>query len=419
MQNCAAINPAAGSAETMVTTVDCTMQSTVQSAYSNLLGSGGAFGTGLTIALTLYVAFLGYRLIFGRTALSMGDLAPRMVMIGALLALTSSWATYQTLVYDTLTDGPQEIASLLSPGTNKATITARIDLLSGKMVDLADAWTEFDARPKVPMDTPTAQPATPAQAPPALATPALPTGVAALIAPKDSLGPNMLLISALVLVLASAGVLVVAKIILGLLLMMGPIFAVFALFQATRGLTLGWGKAAGLMAIVPLMAMLTAAGATALIEPILADMFVSAGNGIFSMRQALTILVIVIIMAAVAVQLFRIGRTIVSGWTIPVGKSPSSEVAAPSVLAPQAADQSQSSNVIFNERIQSMIGALERPSQSSIQSDLAVQRMIIMPPTPNGETAQPRTDALKPSRAIGRGPTGGGRAPIKPFRITA
>ena len=414
MQNCAAINPAAGSAETMVTTVDCTMQSTVQSAYSNLLGSGGAFGAGLTIALTLYVAFLGYRLIFGRSALSMGDLAPRMVMIGALLALTSSWATYQTLVYDTLTDGPQEIASLISPGTNKATITARIDMLSGKMVDLADAWTEFDARPEVPTETPTAQPATPA-----LATPALPTGVTSLIGPKDSLGPNMLLISAVVLVLASAGVLVVAKIILGLLLMMGPIFAVFALFQATRGLTLGWGKAAGLMAIVPLMTMLTAAGATALIEPILADMFVSAGNGIFSMRQALTILVIVIIMAAVAVQLFRIGRTIVSGWTIPFGKSPSLEAVAPSPLAPPSADQSQSSNVIFNERIQSMIGALERPSPDHIQSDLAVQRMILMPQTPGSETAQPRADALKPNRAIGRGPTGGGRAPIKPFRIAA
>ena len=66
-----------------------------------------------------------------------------------------------------------------------------------------------------------------------------------------------------------------------------------------------------------------------------------------------------------------------------------------------------------------MIGALERPSPDHIQSDLAVQRMILMPQTPGSETAQPRADALKPNRAIGRGPTGGGRAPIKPFRIAA
>ena len=45
-------------------------------------------------------------------------------------------------------------------------------------------------------------------------------------------------------------------------------------------------------------------------------MYVSANQGVFSLRAALTILVIVLITVAVAVQLFRIGRTIVSGWTL-------------------------------------------------------------------------------------------------------
>jgi len=148
MANCAAINPAAGSAETMVQTVDCYMQSNVQAGYANLLGPGSMFSYGLTIALTLYVALVGYRLIFGRSTLSMGEMMPRMVMIGAVLALTSNWATYQILVYDVLTDGPQEIVSAIDPAAGKAgSITERVDVLSGRMVDLADAWTEFDARP--------------------------------------------------------------------------------------------------------------------------------------------------------------------------------------------------------------------------------------------------------------------------------
>ena len=274
MANCAAINPAAGSAETMVSTVDCYMQSNVQAGYAQLLGAGSPFSYALTTALTLYVAIIGYRLIFGRSSLSIGEMAPRMVLIGAVLALTSNWASYQVLVYDVLTDGPQEIVSAITPGAGKsATLNARIDVLSGRMVDLADAWTEFDARPD------TATPGDPDA--PALAADALPAPAAtatAFVLPKDSLGPNMLLISALLLVLASAGVLVVAKIILGLLLMLGPIFAALGLFAGTRGLTLGWARAAIIMALVPVMAMMTSAGAVALLEPLMTDMIVAAGD---------------------------------------------------------------------------------------------------------------------------------------------
>jgi type IV secretion system protein VirB6 len=259
MPACAPISPAAGSAETMVATVDCYVQSGVQAGYASLLGPGSMFGTALTITLTLYVAFVGYRLIFGRAGLSVGDLAPRMLLIGAVLALTSNWATYQVLVYDVLTDGPEEIAGAINPGAGKASLNERVDMLSGRMVDLADAWTEFDARPE--QMAPGMAAATPE------ALPATATGVTAFIAPKDSLGPNMLLVSALLLVLASAGVLVIAKIILGLLLLLGPIFALLALFAGTRGLALGWARAAVMMALVPVMATMTTAGATALLEP--------------------------------------------------------------------------------------------------------------------------------------------------------
>ena len=197
MAACAPISPAAGSAETMVATVDCYVQSSVQAGYASLLGPGSMFGTALTIALTLYVAFVGYRLIFGRSGLSVGDLAPRLLLIGAVLALSSNWATYQVLVYNVLTDGPEEIASAINPGVGQAGLNERVDMLSGRMIDLADAWTEFDARPDQ------AVAAMPTAAPETLPTTA--TGITAFVAPKDSLGPNMLLMSALLLVLASAG----------------------------------------------------------------------------------------------------------------------------------------------------------------------------------------------------------------------
>ncbi len=410
MANCAAINPAAGSAETMVSTVDCYMQSNAQAGYANLLGPGSMFSYGLTIALTLYVALVGYRLILARSTLSMGEMMPRMVMIGAVLALTSNWATYQVLVYDVLTDGPQEIVSAINPAAGKAGgIYERVDMLSGKMVDLADAWTEFDARPEQAM------PAELKMEPEAL--PATVTGITAFVAPKDSLGPNMLLFSALLLVLASAGVLVVAKIILGLLLLLGPIFAVLGLFAATRGLALGWGRAAVLMALVPVMAMMTSAGAVALLEPILTEMYVSASQGIFSLRSALTILVVVLVMVAVSVQLFRIGRTIVGGWTVSFSQGATAENAPAMVQPNQVA--AQPANVIYNERMQSLVGSIERSAMATSTISAANQRAILLPQRSDSDSAQIRQDNIHSDRRVSRGRVTAVRAPIKAIRNAA
>jgi type IV secretion system protein VirB6 len=408
MPACTPINPAAGSAETMVATVDCYVQSNVQAGYASLLGPGSLFGNALTIALTLYVAFVGYRLIFGRSGLSMGDMAPRMLLIGAVLALSSNWATYQTLVYDVLTDGPEEIASTIIPGASKAGLNERVDMLSGRMVDLADSWTEFDARPEqVAAGMPTAAAET---------LPATATSITAFVAPKDSLGPNMLLVSALLLVLASAGVLVIAKIILGLLLLLGPIFAILALFAGTRGLTLGWARAAVMMALVPLMASLTTAGAVTLLEPMLTDMVVAAGEGIFSLRSALTILVVLLVTVAVSVQLFRIGRTIVSGWTVQFG------AATPTAngSSVQSTTRTEATPpVIYNERMQALVGSIERAAIATSSSTAAPGRQILLPQRADYVSAPPATTAATSDRRIARGRVAAVRAPIKPIRNAA
>ena len=415
MAKCAAIDATAGSAETMVNTVDCYMQSTVQAGYANLLGPGSVFGYALTIALTVYVAIVGYRLIFGRSTLSMGEMAPRMLLIGAVLALTSNWATYQMLVYDVLTDGPQEIVSAINPSSSQSSsVNQRVDMLSGRMVDLADAWTEFDAQPQnaAPDGAVKAE-----QKGEADILPPTVTGITAIIAPKDSLGPNMLMLSALLLVLASAGVLVVAKIILGLLLLLGPLFAVLGLFAGTRGLTLGWARAAVLMALVPVMATITAAGSTAVIEPVLAEMYVSANQGIFSLRAALTILVIVLITVAVAVQLFRIGRTIVSGWTISLQSSTAAH--APQAQATPAAIAASAPAMMYNERMQSMVSAIERTAHITTPASAANQRAILLPHRMDTEGSAQRTNDMKTDRRISRGRVTAVRAPNKAVRNAA
>ncbi len=408
MENCFAIGPNAGPAEIMVGKVDCFMQSSVQAGYANMLGQGSAFSYGLTIALTLYVAVLGYRLILGRSSLSLSEIAPRMLLIGAVLALTSSWATYQTLVYNVLTDGPQEVTSMINTGQgSKNTLNARIDTLSGRMVDLADAWTAADARTGPDAATMAAE----------NNLPAAPTSLSALVSPKDSLGPNMLLISAMLLVLASTGVLVVAKIILGLLLLLGPIFAALALFPATRGLTIGWARAALLMTLVPLMAMIASTGAIALLEPLVAEMIVAASQDVYSLKVALVILVVVLVMAAVAVQLFRTGRTIVGGWTIRFGDTAAKN--APLVSLNSASNPVQSPHFLVDERMRSLVGSIERTALAVQNPDAFSTRSIALTQRVVSGAAPSRATTNVASRLVSRGSVTAHRAPIKPYRSAA
>jgi type IV secretion system protein VirB6 len=251
-------------------------------------------------------------------------------------------------------------------------------------------------------------------APAPAALPVTANNITAVVAPKDSLGPNMLLFSALFLVLASAGVLVVAKIILGLLLLLGPVFAVLGLFPSTRGLAVGWGRAAIMMALVPIMTMITSTGALAALEPILTQMYVSAGQGDFSLRAALTILVIVLIMVAVAVQLFRIGRTIVSGWTLPFGQ----HRAVDNLVSAAAANVPMpSSNVVYNERMQSLVGAIERSAAATMGP--GNPRSILLPQPAYADANQAGQPNNYSDRRISRGPVNAVRAPIKAIRNVA
>jgi hypothetical protein len=62
---------------------------------------------------------------------------------------------------------------------------------------------------------------------------------------------GLLNLSALMLLLGTVGVLIVARLALAALLALGPVFIILALFKGTRGLFEGWLKTAVLFAVVP------------------------------------------------------------------------------------------------------------------------------------------------------------------------
>jgi type IV secretion system protein VirB6 len=324
MANCPTIDPAIGTAQTLIQSVNCYVESSVAGSYGALMGPGGGMKGALTASLIIYVAIMGYRFMLGRTRISMGDLVPRMVLIGAILALTTSWVTYQTLVYDVLTDGPEEITQMVTRGQSPGySVAERVDRVNKQLTDVANDWGKGPLgiiSPAGPQSS-IADAANAARAkaeaggmnPVPVATATAP---AAISANPFSSAPSYLTWSAMLLTLTAAGSIAITKALLGLLLAIGPIFALFALFDNTRGLAVGWARAAFFLAFVPLLATLTSVAVLAMLEPMALRLSLDAARGVFSLNNALAIFIAVLVMTGIALLSVRVAAMMVSGWVI-------------------------------------------------------------------------------------------------------
>ncbi|MGL5836877.1 MAG: type IV secretion system protein [Sphingorhabdus sp.] len=324
MAACPTIDPAIGTAQTLIASVNCYVETSVAQSYGALMGPGGGMRGALTAALVIYVAILGYRFMLGRARLSVGDLVPRMLMIGAILALTTSWATYQTLVYDVLTDGPEELAGMVTRGQAPAqSVAQRVDRVSKQLTDVANDWGKgpLGIVAAVGPQSNIADAANAARAraeangqnPMSTTTVSTPTTIGAN---PFSSAPNYLSWSAMLLTLTAAGSVAIAKALLGLLLALGPAFALFALFDNLRGLAVGWARAVLFLAFVPLLATLTSLAMLAMLEPMATRLAIDAGRNVWSLNSALAIFIAVLVMTGIALLAVRVAGMMVSGWVI-------------------------------------------------------------------------------------------------------
>jgi type IV secretion system protein VirB6 len=149
------------------------------------------------------------------------------VVLGLVLTFATSWAAYQTVVWNALTAGPDELASAMLGIKGSAS-----HAFAGRLDDIFTAISEAAERARA------------AQADAKGTTPA-----------------DLLTWAALIFLLGTVGVLVTSRIVLAALLAAGPVFVVLALFRGGRGLAEGWLKATVLFALVPLFAVLIGVGA--------------------------------------------------------------------------------------------------------------------------------------------------------------
>lgn len=255
-----AISPAPDRfASDLLSYLDCQAVTLGSRGFAALAAPGSSVSLLLAALLTILVALFGYRLLFGETiGVREGVLAA--VKVGVVLALATSWPAYRTLVFDVVLRAPAEIAGEIGrpaglPGADGG-LAARMDGVDRALRILAIYGTGVPTRQQVEQANGVAPP---------------------LFADFDVFALGM---ARLVFLVGGLGPFALSRVAAGLLLALGPLFVVFLLFDATRGLAQGWlrGLAASVLGSV---AIAVALGIElGLFEPWLSDLALRRAGGI-------------------------------------------------------------------------------------------------------------------------------------------
>ena len=268
-----------------LTAVDCIASGMSEQAFNRLFGDDGQLTFTLTLLLVLYVAGFGVSLMLGRSNLGVRALVPKMMTLGLVLTFATSFVAFSTLFYNIFVGGPDWIAGILTGVRGESATGVFAQKLD--VVFLAVQQASGDAK-----DISAFSP------------------------------PGMMWIGAMLLLLGTVGLLVTARIALALLLAVGPIFVVLALFEGTRGLFTGWLKGLTMMALAPLFAVLGGSIMLEMAVPVLAALVAVPGK--IDQQAAMAFFLVGAVHMALMLLALKVSATMVSGWQV-FGLVPSRE----------------------------------------------------------------------------------------------
>ena len=376
-----------------LSSVDCRVGLVVTSSYGRLFGQDGVFGAVLTALLTLYVGFVAVGLMTGRTRLTLAGMAPKMMAIGLVLTFATSWPAYHAVVYSLLVDGPEQIATALAGGSgDSAGFAVRLDELLDRFADVTKALGDH--------------------------APGASKALGPLAGPQ--MASSLVWISGMLILLGSAGALMLTRIVLALLLAIGPVFVVLALFRQTRGLFEAWLRTAVLFAIAPSLTVLVGSAAVAVLDPLIVAIADDPAAAVDDLRPILELFMGSAVYISLVGMLMWTSASLVRGWRLGGGGTEPGDqafAAAPALSGLSATPPASiavgatSSTGPADPRVGQMVASLSRDDASvsvRVEQATAVGRLE---PGPAASAA-----ASGPRRAEGLGQ--GFRPAARPSRLS-
>jgi type IV secretion system protein VirB6 len=294
----------------VLASVDCNVQVYAAAGYQALTGPASPLPAALTAMMTIYVAILGYRLLFAVGASRLSDTPVIAIKIGAILALTLNWSVFQTLVFNVVTQAPLQIGRVISLPMAAGGSSLVRDPVDGVQTTYDELVADAGELAKK-----SAQAAAPGATQPPIAGPSGDEAAAAADLHH----------AAAALFASTAGVLAAAFIAVGVLTAVGPVFVALFLFEATRGVFAGWLRALVAAMLIPMACWIATSLLLVVLAPRIDLLAQQRAAHQLSLEAASSASAIVFIFAAAQFALVAASLVVASGFRL--GRAPQAAAA--------------------------------------------------------------------------------------------
>lgn len=269
--------------------MDCQARNAAEQSFLFLAAPGALGSILLVTCVTLLIAILAFRLMFGSTV-TFGDVTVSAIKIGIALAIATSWPVVSKVIADPAIDGPAELTRWTGITDQLANRLGRTDEGIGALTSWGTGRNDVRAPRTANGDYAANQTAT------VVLTDALAFGG----------GRTAFLVGAI-------GTLGLLKLLAGVLIGLAPIFAGLLLFDVTRGVFVGWLRGLFALTIAGAAANIILAAELMLLEPWLAEVIAQRQSSLATPSAAGELLAMTLAFNVMTMAgIFLIFRTILS-----------------------------------------------------------------------------------------------------------
>lgn len=295
--------------------VDCQAQAIGAGGYQALSASGSGVAMILSGALTIFVALFGYRLLMGETP-GVREAVMAAVKVGIVLLLATSWPAFRTLAYNVALHGPAELAAGVGgaaelPGAGGG-LVLYLQGLDDQMAELAKLGTGKPLDAEV-MAGPT-ESLTPQQQQQEMQRLNQLQQRPRWDPARDA---RLLGQARTVYLTATVAAFASVRLVAGLMLALGPLFALFLLFGGTRGLFEGWVRVLGGAALGAVSTAIVLGVQVVLVSPWLGGVLALRRDGIATPGVTIELLAVSLIFALTLLATLIATARVAMGFRIP------------------------------------------------------------------------------------------------------